>query len=113
MAYSVRSSGEQYFSFKYQKLNRNENSFYLYCEDCREDILNDDEYEIIKINDNQKEQLIIESQELIDKLNKQLKRLYELQEIKCETDKFPYDELSDLNYNCYVHGQKSFVNKTS
>jgi len=30
-----------------------------------------------------------------------------LQEIKCETNKFPYDELSDFNYNLYVHGQKS------
>ncbi|MFY9589220.1 exodeoxyribonuclease III [Rickettsia endosymbiont of Halotydeus destructor] len=31
-----------------------------------------------------------------------------LQEIKCETDKFPFDELSDLPYNFYVHGQKSY-----
>jgi exodeoxyribonuclease-3 len=31
-----------------------------------------------------------------------------LQEIKCETDKFPYELLSDLNYNCYVNGQKSW-----
>jgi exodeoxyribonuclease-3 len=31
-----------------------------------------------------------------------------LQEIKCETDKFPVNELSDLPYNIYVHGQKSY-----
>ncbi|HJK86503.1 MAG TPA: exodeoxyribonuclease III [Candidatus Megaira endosymbiont of Nemacystus decipiens] len=31
-----------------------------------------------------------------------------LQELKCETDKFPYDELSHLPYNFYVHGQKSY-----
>ncbi|XVN41615.1 MAG: exodeoxyribonuclease III [Rickettsia endosymbiont of Argas persicus] len=31
-----------------------------------------------------------------------------LQELKCETDKFPFDELSDLPYNFYVHGQKSY-----
>ena len=29
-----------------------------------------------------------------------------LQEIKCETAKFPFDALSDLPYNAYVHGQK-------
>jgi exodeoxyribonuclease-3 len=31
-----------------------------------------------------------------------------LQELKCETDKFPYDQLSDLPYNFYIHGQKSY-----
>jgi exodeoxyribonuclease-3 len=31
-----------------------------------------------------------------------------LQEIKCENNKFPYDELSNLSYNIYVHGQKSY-----
>jgi len=31
-----------------------------------------------------------------------------LQELKCETQKFPYDELSDLPYNFYIHGQKTF-----
>jgi exodeoxyribonuclease-3 len=31
-----------------------------------------------------------------------------LQELKCETEKFPFDELSDLPYNFYVHGQKSY-----
>ncbi len=31
-----------------------------------------------------------------------------LQEIKCETDLFPFNELSDLPYNLYVHGQKSY-----
>ncbi|EOB10361.1 Exodeoxyribonuclease 7 large subunit [Rickettsia prowazekii str. GvF12] len=31
-----------------------------------------------------------------------------LQEIKCETEKFPFNELSDLPYHFYVHGQKSY-----
>ncbi len=31
-----------------------------------------------------------------------------LQELKCETDKFPYEELSHLPYNLYIHGQKSY-----
>ena len=31
-----------------------------------------------------------------------------LQELKCETDKFPYEELNHLPYNLYVHGQKSY-----
>ncbi len=31
-----------------------------------------------------------------------------LQEIKCETDKFPVEELSDLPYNFYIYGQKSY-----
>ena len=31
-----------------------------------------------------------------------------LQELKCETAKFPADALSDLPYNFYVHGQKSY-----
>ncbi|MCP5369826.1 MAG: exodeoxyribonuclease III [Rickettsiaceae bacterium] len=31
-----------------------------------------------------------------------------LQELKCETNKFPYTELEHLPYNFYVHGQKSY-----
>lgn len=31
-----------------------------------------------------------------------------LQELKCTTESFPYDELSHLPYNIYVHGQKSY-----
>ncbi len=31
-----------------------------------------------------------------------------LQELKCETEKFPLEELSDFPYNFYVHGQKSY-----
>ena len=31
-----------------------------------------------------------------------------LQEIKCETDAFPYLEIEALGYNCAVHGQKSY-----
>jgi len=31
-----------------------------------------------------------------------------LQELKCETDKFPKDEISDLPYNLYIHGQKTY-----
>lgn len=31
-----------------------------------------------------------------------------LQEIKCETDAFPYLEIEELGYSCLVHGQKSY-----
>lgn len=31
-----------------------------------------------------------------------------LQEIKCETDAFPYLEIEELGYNCAVYGQKSY-----
>ena len=31
-----------------------------------------------------------------------------LQELKCETDKFPAEELSHLPYNFYINGQKSY-----
>ncbi|MBN8512587.1 MAG: exodeoxyribonuclease III [Rickettsiales bacterium] len=31
-----------------------------------------------------------------------------LQEVKCETEKFPYEEFSHLPYNIYVQGQKSY-----
>ena len=31
-----------------------------------------------------------------------------LQELKCETGKFPSEELSDLPYNLYIHGQKTY-----
>ena len=31
-----------------------------------------------------------------------------LQELKCETSKFPTDEFSHLPYNLYVHGQKTY-----
>lgn len=31
-----------------------------------------------------------------------------LQEIKCQTAKFPYERLSDFHYNLYINGQKSY-----
>ncbi len=31
-----------------------------------------------------------------------------LQELKCETDAFPYMELEDLGWTCAVHGQKTY-----
>lgn len=31
-----------------------------------------------------------------------------LQELKCETDAFPYLEIEELGWNCAVHGQKSY-----
>lgn len=31
-----------------------------------------------------------------------------LQELKCETEKFPYNEFAHLPYNLYIHGQKSY-----
>ncbi|MBA4225210.1 MAG: exodeoxyribonuclease III [Hyphomonas sp.] len=31
-----------------------------------------------------------------------------LQELKCETDAFPYLEIEEMGWNCAVHGQKSY-----
>lgn len=31
-----------------------------------------------------------------------------LQELKCETEAFPYDALSDIPHNLYIHGQKTY-----
>ena len=31
-----------------------------------------------------------------------------LQEIKCQTDQFPFKFFNDLGYECYVSGQKSY-----
>ena len=31
-----------------------------------------------------------------------------LQELKCETDAFPYMELEDAGWTCAVHGQKTY-----
>lgn len=31
-----------------------------------------------------------------------------LQELKCETDAFPYMEIEELGYSCAVHGQKTY-----
>jgi exodeoxyribonuclease-3 len=47
-------------------------------------------------------------QHLRDFLTETNPDIVSLQEIKCETEKFPYEELSDLPYNYYVHGQKSY-----
>jgi exodeoxyribonuclease III len=45
---------------------------------------------------------------LLDFINDANPDLILLQEIKCETDKFPSDALSHLPYNLYIHGQKSY-----
>ena len=45
---------------------------------------------------------------LIEFVNKYNPDIICLQELKCETEKFPYEELSALPYNFYVHGQKSY-----
>ena len=31
-----------------------------------------------------------------------------LQELKCQTEAFPYQEIEDLGYNIAVHGQKTY-----
>lgn len=31
-----------------------------------------------------------------------------IQELKCQNDKFPYNELEDFPYNLYIHGQKAY-----
>lgn len=45
---------------------------------------------------------------LIEFVNKHDPDVICLQELKCETEKFPYEALSALPYNFYVHGQKSY-----
>lgn len=45
---------------------------------------------------------------LLDFINETSPDILLLQELKCETDKFPYDELSHLSYNFYIHGEKSY-----
>lgn len=47
-------------------------------------------------------------QHLCDFLRENNPDIVLLQELKCETQKFPYGELSDFAYNLYVNGQKSF-----
>jgi exodeoxyribonuclease III len=47
-------------------------------------------------------------QHLITVLRKHSPDVVLLQEIKCETDKFPYLELEDLGYNIIASGQKSY-----
>ncbi|MGI4775640.1 MAG: exodeoxyribonuclease III [Janthinobacterium lividum] len=50
----------------------------------------------------------IRTQHLLDFISEVNPDILMLQELKCETDKFPYEELSHLPYNLYVHGQKSY-----
>lgn len=45
---------------------------------------------------------------LIDVINEHDPDIICLQELKCETDKFPKEELEHFNYNIYAHGQKSY-----
>lgn len=47
-------------------------------------------------------------QHLLDFIDEANPDILMLQEIKCETQCFPYEELSHLPYNLYVHGQKSY-----
>jgi len=34
--------------------------------------------------------------------------IYLIQELKCINDKFPFNQIEDLGYNCYVNGQKAW-----
>ena len=34
--------------------------------------------------------------------------IYLIQELKCINDRFPYEEVEKLGYNCYVNGQKAW-----
>jgi exodeoxyribonuclease-3 len=50
----------------------------------------------------------IRIQHLLDFIKENDPDILLLQEIKCQTEAFPYEELSHLPYNLYVHGQKSY-----
>ena len=45
---------------------------------------------------------------LIKFINKDNSDIYLLQELKCIDDRFPYNEIEKLGYNCYVNGQKAW-----
>ena len=45
---------------------------------------------------------------LLDFINQHNPDVICLQELKCETDKFPSELLSHLPYNLYINGQKSY-----
>ncbi len=47
-------------------------------------------------------------QHLLDFLRDTSPDIVLLQELKLETDKFPFLEIEDLGYNCAVHGQKTY-----
>ena len=34
--------------------------------------------------------------------------IYLIQELKCINDFFPFNQIEDLGYNCYVNGQKAW-----
>jgi len=45
---------------------------------------------------------------LIKFIKKDLSDIYLIQELKCINEKFPYEEIKKLGYNCYVNGQKAW-----
>ena len=45
---------------------------------------------------------------LLDFIKKNQSDIILLQELKCINEQFPYQQLEDINYNCYVHGQKAW-----
>ena len=45
---------------------------------------------------------------LIKFIKKDLSDIYLIQELKCINEKFPYEEIKRLGYNCYVNGQKAW-----
>jgi len=47
-------------------------------------------------------------QHLLELIEKHNPDIICLQELKCETNNFPYEELSHLPYNCYINGQKTY-----
>jgi len=45
---------------------------------------------------------------LLEFIKKNQSDIILLQELKCINDQFPYQKLEEINYNCYVHGQKAW-----
>ena len=45
---------------------------------------------------------------LIKFIKKDQSDLYLIQELKCTNESFPKEELENINYKCYVNGQKAW-----
>ncbi len=45
---------------------------------------------------------------IIKFIKKDQSDLYLIQELKCTNENFPKDELENINYKCYVNGQKAW-----
>ena len=45
---------------------------------------------------------------LISFIKKDQSDIFLLQELKCINERFPYQQIEEIGYNCYVNGQKAW-----